>query len=62
MNINRIIENEMKKSNGKVRIVKVPKEKKPKVEDLIKIEKEIKAHLDANEAMMERTWKYANNK
>lgn len=62
MNIDKIIKNEMQKSNGEVRIVKIPKEKKPSKESLIKLEKEIKAHVEANNAMMERSWEYANNK
>ena len=62
MNIDKIIKNEMQTSNGEVRIVKIPKEKKLSKENLIKLEKEIKAHVDANNAMMERSWEYANNK
>ena len=62
MNIDKIIKNEMQTSNGEVRIVKIPKEKKLSKENLIKLEKEIKAHVDANNAMMERSWEYTNNK
>ena len=50
----------MEKSNGEVRIVEVPKEKRPTAEDLIKLEKEIRSHVAANEAMVERSLKYSN--
>lgn len=60
MSIKRIIKKEMEKSNGEVRIVEVPKEKRPTAKDLIKLEKEIKSHVAANEAMMVRSWKNSN--
>lgn len=62
MNINRVIQREMEKSNGKVRIVKVPKEKRPTEKSLNELEREIKAQIDANKAMMERAWRNANNR
>ncbi len=51
MNISRIIAKEMEKSAGKVRIVKVPSNRKPTAESLLKLEREISAQISANEVM-----------
>lgn len=62
MSINVVIKKEMEKSGGKVRIVKIPKEKRGTLENLAKLDQEIKTQVDANKAMNERAWIYANNK
>lgn len=59
MNINRVIEKEMAKSNGKVKIVKVPKEKRGTEQSYAKLDREIKSQVDANKAMLQRSWIYA---
>ena len=49
-------------SNGAIKIVKIPEEKRPTAEDLRKLETEIKAHIDANEAMRCRSYLMASKK
>lgn len=46
-------------SNGAIRIVKVPR---PTAEDLRKLENEIRAGIEANEAMLIRSYIYASKK
>ncbi len=43
-------------SNGKIRIVKVPIEKRPTADSLKKLEREIQAQIDANTAMEHRSF------
>ena len=50
------------KSNGKMRIVKVPPEKRPTAESLEKLEREIGAQIDANRAMEHRSYINASKK
>lgn len=45
-----------KKSNGKIRIVKVPTERRPTAESLKELEKEINAQLEANRAMEHKSY------
>lgn len=45
-----------------MRVVKVPKEMRPTAESLEKLETEIAAQIDANEAMRRRSYINANNK
>ena len=54
--IRRMMERLAKKSNGKIRIVKVPPERRPTAESLAKLEREIKAQIDANDAMRYRSY------
>ena len=60
MNISRMIEKEMDKSGGRVRIVKVPASKRPTAESLKKLDREIAAQVSANEAMSNRSMLYAS--
>lgn len=50
------------KSNGKMRVVKVPPERRPTAESLEKLEREIGAQLDANAAMRHRSYINASKK
>lgn len=45
-----------------MRIVKVPKERRPTAESLAHLDREIKAHLDANDAMRQRSYINASKK
>ncbi len=49
--ISKILGKMAKKSNGKMRKVKVPIEKRPTVESLRKLEKELHAQIEANRVM-----------
>ena len=49
-------------SNGKMRIVKVPIEKRPTFDSLKKLETEIRAQIDANIAMEHRSFINASKK
>ncbi len=54
--INRVLHRIAEESNGKMRIVKVPPERRPTAESLKKLDREIQAQLDANEAMRHRSY------
>lgn len=60
MKINRMIEKQMSKSNGQVRIVKIPASEKPTAESLKKLDREIAAQISANEAMSNRSMLFAS--
>lgn len=60
MKLDRMIAREINKSNGQIKIVKVPAEKRPKAEDLKKLDCEIRAQVSANEAMSSRSMLYAS--
>lgn len=60
--ISRILHRIAEKSNGKVRIVKVPPERRPTAESLKKLEREIGAQIDANDAMRHRSYIEASKK
>lgn len=60
MKINRMIEKQMSKSKGQVRIVKIPADEKPTAESLKKLDREIAAQVSANEAMSNRSMLYAS--
>lgn len=62
MKISRILSREMGKSGGSVRVVKVPKERRPTEESLRILERQISAQLDANEAMRNRSMRKAAQK
>ena len=62
MNINRMIKKMMEKSNGEVRIVKIPLEEKPTEESLRKLDLEIKAQIYGNLAMELRSYINASKK
>lgn len=55
-NISKVIRREMAKSGGKIRVVKVPKERRPTAESLRKLDMEINSQIAANEAMRHRSW------
>lgn len=55
VSIRRILEKEMFKSGGKAKLVKVPVSRRPTAETLIKLEREIAAQVNANEAMRSRS-------
>ncbi len=60
MRISRVIEREMQKSNGRVRVVKVPANRRPTASALTKLEREIASQVSANEAMSNRSMLYAS--
>ena len=62
MSISRILKKVAEKSNGKMRIVKVPPEKRPTAESLEKLEREIGAQIDVNRAMEHRSYINASKK
>ena len=49
-------------SDGKMRVVKVPPERRPTAESLERLEAEIGAQLDANRAMQDRSYIEASKK
>lgn len=51
MSIRDVLAREMGKGNGTVRLVKVPRSKRPTAESLRELEDEISSHISANEAM-----------
>ena len=63
MNItSRMMKKLAERSNGKIRIVKVPPEKRPTAESLEKLEREIGAQIDVNRAMEHRSYINASKK
>lgn len=52
----RILHKIAEKSKGEMRIVKVPKEKRPTAESLARLDREIKSQIDANDAMRYRSY------
>lgn len=56
----RILKRVAEKSNGKMKIVEVPPEKRPTAESLEKLEREISAGIEANRAMEHRSYINAN--
>lgn len=58
----RILEKLAERSDGKIRVVEVPKERRPTAESLDKLEREISAQIDANRAMRDRSFISANKK
>lgn len=55
MSVKRIIAKEMGKSNGSARMVKVPQARRPTVESLQKLRREVSAQVNANEIMRSRS-------
>ena len=60
MRISKVIEKEMQKSGGRVRVVKVPVSKRPTASALETLEREIASQVSANEAMSNRSMLYAS--
>lgn len=54
--LDRMIRKLAEESNGKIRIVEVPPERRPTAESLAKLDREIKAQIDANDAMRYRSY------
>lgn len=55
MSVRRVMAKEMAKSNGSARMVKVPADRRPTVDSLRKLEREISAQVNANEIMRSRS-------
>lgn len=55
MNFTSILKNEMKRSGGSVRVVKVAAERRPSADALKKLDRQITSQLSANEAMRTRS-------
>ena len=62
MSIIDVLEKEVEKSGGKVRVVKVPPERRPTAESLAKLEAEISAQIRVNEEMRRRSYIEASKK
>ena len=63
MNItSRMMKKLAERSNGKIRIVRIPPEEKPTAESLKKLDREIKAQINANRAMEHRSYINASKK
>ena len=62
MSIIDVLEKEVEKSGGKVRVVKVPPERPPTAESLSKLETEISAQIRVNEEMRRRSYIEASKK
>ena len=60
--ISRILHKIAAQSDGKMRIEKVPKERRPTAESFARSDREIKAQLDANDAMRHRSYINASKK
>ena len=52
MNISNVISKQMTKSGGKVKIVKVPDNKRPTAETLKKLDNEVAAQVKANKVVI----------
>lgn len=55
MSVSEILAKEMEKSGGRVRMVKVPANRRPTAESLQKLEREISAQINANEVMRNKS-------
>ena len=58
----RILHKIAEESDGKMKIVKVPPDKRPTAESLAKLEREINAQVEANRAMEYKSYINANKK
>lgn len=54
--LNNIIKQQISKSNGEVKIVKVPASKRLSKASYTKLNEQIRSHVEANKAMSERSW------
>lgn len=50
-----IIKKEMEKSDGRARMVKVPPERRPTLESIEKMQREVNAQIDTNHIMRENS-------
>ena len=63
MNItSRMLKKLAERSNGEIRIVKIPPEERPTAASLKKLDREIQAQIDANRAMEHRSYINASKK
>lgn len=60
MSIRTVLTKAMKRSGGRAIVVPVPADKRPDAESLKKLEREIAAQIDSNEAMRNRSIRNAN--
>lgn len=58
----RVLHKIAEKSNGEMRVVKVPKERRPTAESFASMEREIQAQIDTNALMRYRSYIIASNK
>ena len=58
----RILHKIAEESDGKMKIVKVPPDKRPTAESLAKLEREINAQVEANRAMEHKSYINASKK
>ena len=61
MNLDEIIRKEMEKYGDKIVICEIPEDKCPTPESMLKLNAEIRAAAEKNDAMMARSWEYASN-
>lgn len=54
--LNNIIKQQMSKSNGEVKIVKVSTSKRLSKASYTKLNEEIRSHVEANKGMSKRSW------
>ena len=59
--IQKVLRKVADRSNGKMRIVDVPNERKPTAESLAKLNREIDSQLERNEVMRNRSYINTNN-
>ncbi len=62
MSIRTVLTKAMERSGGRARVVPVPADKRPDAESLKKLEREIAAQIDANEAMRNRSIRNADKR
>ena len=60
MNLKNILAKEMAKSGGEAEFVEVPIDRRPTVESLKKLEREISSQISANDAMRSRSMQRAS--
>jgi len=62
MSVREMLKREMAASGGRARLVKVPDRRRPTVESLVKLEREINAQVTANEVMRDRSMQNASKR
>ncbi len=55
MSVRKAIQAEMKRSNGKVQVMKIDSKRLPSKKGLLKLDRQISAQISANEAMRNRS-------
>ena len=59
MSLISVLSKELARSNGKAKLVKVPKHMKPTLESLKQFENEVSAQIESNDLMRARSIEYA---